>query len=174
MIAWSTKCSLAERVDILVVLKSPLTIPGTTIDGEITESCCQLYQEVRSNEHGSNSYITNPINQAADMMNRANVSSESDNYFNTFDSLMAYEHEDRNITINQDWRKIIVDTVCLDTVCGKDWIKDVLDNMDEKTKKLVRVSYSSKMFRFYGGERKPSLGEYILWRFFGGLEVLWR
>ena len=41
LIAGGTRCPLAEKVEIFVVLKSPLTIPGTTNDGKMMESCCR-------------------------------------------------------------------------------------------------------------------------------------
>ena len=132
----------------------------------------QQYQEINTNDQSSKAYITDQISQAADIMNKTKLSSETDNYFNTFDILMAYEQKEYNLAMDQAWRKIIVDTGCVETVCGKDWIKDILDFMEDKTRKLVRVSPSSKVFRFGGGERKPSLGEYIIPINIGGKNIM--
>ena len=120
------------------------------------------YQEINLNDQGPTSNTIDQISQAADLMNKTKVNLESENYFNTFDILMSHEQKEQNVTMEQAWKKIILDTGCVETVCGKDWIKDVLDSMDDKSRKLVRVSPSSKIFRFGGGERRPSLGEYTI------------
>ena len=85
---------------------------------------------------------------------------------------MAQEYKDQSTAMDQAWRKIIVDTGCVETVCGKAWIKDILDNMEDRTRRLVRVAFSNKMFRFGGGERKPSLGEYTIPIALGGKNVM--
>ena len=69
-------------------------------------------------------------------------------------------------------RKIIIDTGCIETVCGKDWLNDMLNIMDQETKRIVRVFKSKKIFQFGVGERKESLCQYILPISVGGMNIM--
>ena len=131
----------------------------------------QQYQEVDVCNVDSETYITDQVGYAASILNKTEIGHEKYNYYNTFDTLMTTQEQHETSGMNQAWKKIIVDTGCIETVCGKEWLQDILDSMDIQTRKLVRVHASKKIFRFGGGERKQSLGEYIIPISTGGKKI---
>ena len=131
----------------------------------------QQFQEVNLN---TETYVTDQVSEAANYLGNSRTYTENENFYNTFDILTAYENKPPNIAMDQALRKIIVDTGCIETVCGKAWLNDILDTMDDCTRKLVRVYPSNKIFRFGGGERKISLGEYVIPIAIGGKNIMLR
>ena len=129
----------------------------------------QQFQEVNVD---TDTYVMDQVSQAAAILQNSRQFDETQNFYNTFDVLVTNEDKTHNIAMDQALRKIIVDTGCIETVCGKVWLNDVLNMMDDHSRKLVRVYSSTKIFRFGGGERKPSLGEYVIPIAIGGKNVM--
>ena len=58
--------------------------------------------------------------------------------------------------------KILLDTGCVRSVCGKKWIRDTINKLSAETKKRI-IKYPSKaVFRFGGSDIRPSLGMYSI------------
>ena len=59
--------------------------------------------------------------------------------------------------------KAILDTGCASTVTGKAWMNNFIkEKLSESAKKMIKVTPSKKIFKFGGGERRPSLGHYSI------------
>ena len=55
-------------------------------------------------------------------------------------------------------KKVLLDTGCVRTVCGKRWLAHVMADMNPKIKETVKSVPSHHIFKFGGGEKLPSLG----------------
>ena len=59
--------------------------------------------------------------------------------------------------------KAILDTGCASTVTGKAWMNNFIkEKLSERARKIIKVTPSKKIFKFGGGERRPSLGHYSI------------
>ena len=56
----------------------------------------------------------------------------------------------------------VLDSACSSTVCGREWLNDYLSSLDENQLKNVQKSASQKTFKFGGGNKLPSNGQYVL------------
>ena len=65
----------------------------------------------------------------------------------------------------------VLDSACSSTVCGEDWLGSYIHSLDEFDKKKVRQTAGEKMFKFGGGTRLKSKGEYHLPAILAGKEV---
>ena len=128
--------------------------------------------QIPTKSSDNDTFIIDQVSGAAAILGREQERSNM-NFYSTFDVLMAVE-EQRGIPLSMEdaLRKIIIDTGCIETVCGKDWLNDMLNTMDQETRRMVRVFSSKKIFRFGGGERKESLGQYILPISVGGTNIM--
>lgn len=54
--------------------------------------------------------------------------------------------------LGETFNKAILDSGCINTVCGEEWMKCYLDSLDENDLHLVQEQPSSKMFRFGDGK----------------------
>ena len=54
----------------------------------------------------------------------------------------------------------ILDSACSSTVCGEMWLKDYIESLDDKDKGRIKFNKSDKIFKFGGGERLSSVGQF--------------
>ena len=56
----------------------------------------------------------------------------------------------------------VLDSACSSTVCGKDWLDSYMSSLTEQQKREVKVKESNKIFKFGGGTRLSSDGQYSI------------
>ena len=65
----------------------------------------------------------------------------------------------------------VLDSACSSTVCGKEWLNGYLNSLDENKLSNVEKTVSQKSFKFGGGTRLPSEGQYVLPAVIAGKKV---
>ena len=65
----------------------------------------------------------------------------------------------------------VLDSACSSTVCGEMWLDNYLNSLSDGDRKRVRKNVGHKTFKFGGGERLQSKGEYSLPGIIAGKEV---
>ena len=65
----------------------------------------------------------------------------------------------------------VLDSACSSTVCGENWLDSYIHSLDECDRKKVRQTVGEKIFKFGGGTRLKSKGEYHLPATFAGKNV---
>lgn len=68
----------------------------------------------------------------------------------------------------------VLDSACSSTVCGQDWLNGYLDSMNSHDFGRVKHTAGTKTFKFGGGTRLKSQGEYLLPAVIAGREVFVR
>ncbi|MCG7877703.1 MAG: transposase [Candidatus Thiodiazotropha endolucinida] len=66
----------------------------------------------------------------------------------------------------------VLDSACSSTVCGDRWINNYIESLDMNDKEKVKQSKGQKVFKFGGGTRLMSKGEYSLPAVIAGKEVI--
>ena len=56
----------------------------------------------------------------------------------------------------------VLDSACSSTVCGDIWLENYLNSLDHEDRRQIKRSMGQKTFKFGGGERLKSKGEYNL------------
>jgi len=56
----------------------------------------------------------------------------------------------------------VLDSACSSTVCGSNWINSYIESLDDYDKRSIKHSEGKKVFKFGGGTRLKSKGEYSL------------
>ena len=67
-----------------------------------------------------------------------------------------------DIANKDDSIKAVLDTGAVSSVTGKDIMNATISKMEPRARKLIKVSKSTKTFKFGGGERRKSLGHYAI------------
>ena len=70
--------------------------------------------------------------------------------------------EDFAVLISEAYNCAVLDSACSSTVCGTAWLETYLDTLPEAERRTVRRQDSNKVFKFGGGTKLSSMGEYIL------------
>lgn len=65
----------------------------------------------------------------------------------------------------------VLDSACSSTVCGKHWLENYVNSLNEKEKLKIKQTVGQRTFKFGGGERLKSTGEYNLPAVVAGKEV---
>ena len=65
----------------------------------------------------------------------------------------------------------ILDSACSSTVCGKKWLNNYIDSLDQSDKRNIQQTGSRRMFLFGGGNKLRSDGEFCLPAEIAGKEV---
>ncbi len=65
----------------------------------------------------------------------------------------------------------VLDSACSSTVCGESWLDGYLDTLDEKERESVISKNSDKIFKFGGGTKLQSTGEYTIPAYLVGEKV---
>ena len=65
----------------------------------------------------------------------------------------------------------VLDSACSSTVCGEIWLENYLNSLDHKDRRKIKRSIGQKTFKFGGGERLKSEGQYNLPAVIAGKEV---
>ena len=65
----------------------------------------------------------------------------------------------------------VLDSACSSTVCGDIWLENYLNSLDHEDRRKIKRSIGRKTFKFGGGERLKSEGEYNLPAVIVGKEV---
>ena len=65
----------------------------------------------------------------------------------------------------------VLDSACSSTVCGDIWLENYLNSLDHEDRRKIKRSIGRKTFKFGGGERLKSKGEYNLPAVIAGKEV---
>ena len=56
----------------------------------------------------------------------------------------------------------VLDSACSSTICGKSWLENFLNSLTEVDKQKIKQTVGQRTFKFGGGERLKSKGEYSL------------
>ena len=56
----------------------------------------------------------------------------------------------------------VLDSACSSTVCREIWLENYLNSLDHEDRRKIKRSFGRKTFKFGGGERLKSKGEYNL------------
>ena len=56
----------------------------------------------------------------------------------------------------------VLDSACSNTVCGDIWLENYLSSLDHEDSRKIKRSIDKKTFKFGGGERLKSKGEFNL------------
>ena len=65
----------------------------------------------------------------------------------------------------------VLDSACSSTVCGEMWLDNYLNSLSQQDRQRVTQTVGQKTFKFGGGERLESKGEYGLPAVIAGKEV---
>ena len=65
----------------------------------------------------------------------------------------------------------VLDSACSSTVCGENWLDNYINSLDKRDRLKVQQSISQKIFKFGGGTRLKSQGEYSIPAVIAGKEV---
>ena len=65
----------------------------------------------------------------------------------------------------------VLDSACSSTVCGQNWLENYLNSLSEADKQKIHQNVGQRTFKFGGGERLKSKGEYRLPAVIAGREV---
>lgn len=65
----------------------------------------------------------------------------------------------------------VLDSACSSTVCGATWLESYLDSLGDEERQVVQRKSSTRVFKFGGGTRLQSAGEYILPGYLVGKKV---
>lgn len=65
----------------------------------------------------------------------------------------------------------VLDSACSSTVCGEIWLDNYLSSLNQLNKKKIKHTPSQKIFKFGGGERLKSKGEYRIPAVIAGKDV---
>ena len=65
----------------------------------------------------------------------------------------------------------VFDSMCSSTVCGENWLDNYVYSLDKRDRIKVKQSIGQKIFKFGGGTRLKSQGEYSLPAVIAGKEV---
>ena len=68
----------------------------------------------------------------------------------------------------------VLDSACSSTVCGENWLQNYLSSLNQMDKKRIKQSAGKRTFKFGGGERLRSKGEFKLPAVIAGKEVFIR
>lgn len=66
----------------------------------------------------------------------------------------------------------VLDSACSSTVCGRNWLEKYVNTLNEKDRMKIKQTVGQRTFKFGGGERLKSTGEYSLPAVVAGKEVL--
>ena len=56
--------------------------------------------------------------------------------------------------------QVVLDTGCIESVASSEWINAFIEYLHPSTRKLVKVEKSNRVFKFGGGEKRPSIGTF--------------
>ena len=70
--------------------------------------------------------------------------------------------QDFTVFISEAYNCAVLDSACTSTVCGRAWLDTYLDTLSETDCKTVQRQDSNKVFKFGGGTKLSSRGEYVL------------
>ena len=70
--------------------------------------------------------------------------------------------EDLCLTMGEDRNIALVDSACPTTVAGMEWIRSFASSLPENQRKLLKTEISSWVYKFGGGEKRPSKGVIVL------------
>ena len=65
----------------------------------------------------------------------------------------------------------VLDSACSSTVCSKNWLENYVNSLNEKDKMKIKQTVGQRTFKFGGGERLKSTGEYSIPAVVAGKEV---
>ena len=68
----------------------------------------------------------------------------------------------------------VLDSACSSSVCGENWLEHYLNSLHETDKYKIQQTVGQRIFKFGGGERLKSKGEYSLPAVIAGKEVIIR
>ena len=54
----------------------------------------------------------------------------------------------------------MLDTGCVESVGADIWVNNFINFLHPSTRKLIKVESSNRVFKFGGGEKRPSLGTF--------------
>ena len=74
--------------------------------------------------------------------------------------LTGFNKESRNTFSREAKNCAVLDSACTSTVCSAQWLEDYLASISESQRKRVKNANSGKIFKFGGGERLQSAGEF--------------
>ena len=95
------------------------------------------------------------------------------NYY-TEDQLVLFTQYDKDDTAQQEINNsnfAVLDSACSSTVCGENWFNNYLESLGRCDKRKVKHNVSRKTFKFGGGNKLKSKGEYWLPAVIAGKEV---
>ena len=70
--------------------------------------------------------------------------------------------QDMTVFISEAYNCAVLDSACSSTVCGEKWLETFLETLSEGERRAVQRHSSSRIFKFGGGTRLHSGGEYVL------------
>ena len=65
---------------------------------------------------------------------------------------------DKLILLTVDTIEAVVDCACPTTVSGESWMQKFCEELDETSKRKIKIEESNRMFKFGGGEKRKSKG----------------
>ena len=80
----------------------------------------------------------------------------------TIYNVMLDKTEDTFVFTTEAMNSAVLDSACSSTVCGRAWLDSYIKSLTEEQRQEVKVSKSNRMFKFGGGTRLLSEGEYSL------------
>ena len=107
-------------------------------------------------------------------MSKTNVTERMAKVNITEDELVLFTgyHKGDIAQLGIDARNCAVsDSACSSTVCGEIWQENYLNSLDHEDRRKIKRSIDQKTFKFGGGERLKSKGEYNLPAVIAGKEV---
>ena len=110
-------------------------------------------------------YDLNAVDQFSNGMGSMNMLGDANDTevgFVTLDTLYTVEVLLADIKTKDDAIKAMLDTGAVSSVNGKDVMNAIISKMEPRARKLVKVTKSTKTFKFGGGERRKSLGHYAV------------
>ena len=86
--------------------------------------------------------------------------------------LFTGQHPDEMFVFYTESRNsAVLDSACSSTVCGKSWLNDYINSLDGYNCEKVKRIDSQKVFRFGGGQRLKSEGQYTLPAIMAGVRI---
>ena len=70
--------------------------------------------------------------------------------------------EDLCLAVDEDRNIALIDSACPTTVAGIEWIRSFASCLPENQKKHLKIEKSSRVYKFGGGEKRPSKGVIVL------------
>ena len=127
-------------------------------------------EEMESQAAGTNADIVHQMVEAG------KVPEDKASFYATLDSFVVLDvladlQQVSRYDMKDERGKVVLDTGCISNVCGTDWFRGHVNGLSDFAKRRIIRTKSTKVFKFGGGTKLPSIGTFTIPCNVGGKDV---